>query len=213
MTYRQVVWGLSNGVFVLTLGGLFWASLGLGLGLRLLGPPAGWTFLFPLLAILNPIVAVGLLIAAVRLRRRATGFRLSEVWAGDLATQEETKHIVRAFRWVGLAQSILIALVGFLSHRFQRPDLAWPAIGLILGVHFLPLARILRAPVYYVTGLASTAVALLALAVLDGAQQTLFLGYGMALTDWLTAAYVVTHVEALAERWSGAADVRALATQ
>jgi hypothetical protein len=82
MTYRQVVWGLSNGVFVLTLGGFFWASLGLGLGLRLLGPGSGSTFAFPLLAIVNPVVVVGLLIAGVRLRRRATGFKMAEACRG-----------------------------------------------------------------------------------------------------------------------------------
>jgi hypothetical protein len=199
MTYRQSVWGLSNGITVLAVSGLFWLSLGLGLGVRLVVSAENRAWLFPILALVNPALFIVLLVVAFRLRRKAKGFRLSEVRDGDEAARRETRRITQGFFYVGLIQALLAALVGFLCSYFQRPELAWPWIALVLGVHFIPIAWLLHVRAYYMTGLASTLVAVAAIAVLEGPHRTLFLGYGMGVVAWLSAAYVGWNAEGLAQ--------------
>ena len=198
MTYRQWIWGLSNGVFVLALTGLAWASLGLGVGFHPAATTVGLTSLFPLLAVLNLTLFVLLVRAGIRLRRKAGGFRFSDLPRDDPGT----RRIVQGFRWVLLAEVIAVAVVGFLSSRFQQGDTAWPWIALVIGVHFLPLAWLFRVSVYYVTGVASSVVALLAIAILEEPPRMLVLGYGMGLIAWCSCAYLAWNAERMAQRFS-----------
>jgi hypothetical protein len=191
MTERQWTWGLSNGVLVLALSGFVWASLGLGVGFR----PAAATWdldaLFPPLAILNMTMFAVLLWSGVRLRRKARGFRLADVPRND----PETRRISQKLKWVMAAEAVLIALAGYLTSAFQRGDLAWSWIALVLGIHFVPLAWLFGVRVYYVTGVASSAVALIAPAVLDEPLRMLVLGYGMAVVAWGSCAYLAWNAD------------------
>jgi hypothetical protein len=201
MTFRQSIWGYSNGIVVFALSAYFWLSLGLGLGVRLVAP-AGSGALVPILAIINLAVFLGLLVGAVRLRRRARGFRLSEARTGDAATQRETSEIIRGLRRVYLFEAAAFALIGVLCAVYAQN--AWPWVGLAIGLHFIPLASVLRVPFYVITGLVGTAVSVAALLMETGPVQTVLLGYGMGMSAAITGLYLVLTAERAAQRFGGA---------
>ena len=74
MTYRQWIWGVSNGVLVLAFSGFVWVSLGLGVGFHPAARRVGLASMFPALAIVNLTLFVVLVLAGIRLRRKASGF-------------------------------------------------------------------------------------------------------------------------------------------
>ena len=200
MTYRQSIWGYSNGIVVFALSAYFWLSVGLGLGVRPVAPAASRT-LIPILAVINLAVFLGLLVTALRLRRKARGFRLSEARNGDMATQRETAEIIRGLRWVYLFEAAALALAGVLCAVYARSP--WPWIGLVLGLHFIPLASVLRVPFYVITGLIGTALSIYALLMETGPVQTVVVGYGMGTTAVITAVYLAVTAERAAQRFSG----------
>jgi uncharacterized protein DUF7010 len=200
MTYRQAIWGLSNGLVILALGGFFWLTLGLGLGLRLMAKAAAHPWLFPLLALLNPMVLVVLLVAASRVRRKAAGFRFAEIRDRAGVMSAENRRLLQRFRFVLLLEIFAIAVGGLICFYIRRSDLVLPVIGLILGVHFIPLGWVFGIRAYFVTGIVSTAVALLALWWFEEPTRTFALGLGMGITAWLTGLYLIQHADRIARR-------------
>jgi hypothetical protein len=69
------------------------------------------------------------------------------------AAELEHWRAFRKFFWVdaGIAWGLAGAAV-FARARFGRFDLIPQALGVIIGLHFLPLVKIFRAPRYYWTG-------------------------------------------------------------
>ena len=55
----------------------------------------------------------------------------------------------------------------------------------IVGLHFLPLAYLLRVPVYYVTGAALTGLALYGCTIAGDGTRLLVVGTGAATLLWL----------------------------
>jgi len=200
VTYRQSIWGYSNGILVFALATYFWLSLGLGLGLRLVASRGTRAFV-PLLAVVNLVVFLALVVSAVRLRRRARGFRLAEARAGDPATRRETEAISRGLRRVYLFEIAAVGLIGVLCAVSARDP--WPWISLVIGLHFIPLASVLRVPFYTITGLSGTAVSIAALLMDAGPVQTVVLGYGMGLSAAITGVYLVLTAERAAQRFGG----------
>jgi hypothetical protein len=73
----------------------------------------------------------------------------------------------------------------------HRPDL-WPQfIGAIVGLHFFPLAKIFRAPLYRWTGAAMTLGVLAALAIPVGEVRQLVACSIAGLTLWATEAVIL----------------------
>ena len=118
MTYRQWIWRVSNGVLDLAFSGFVWVSLGLGVGFHPAARRVGLASMFPALAILNLTLFVVLVLAGIRLRRKASGFTFSDLRHGDA----DTRRTGRRFRWVLLVETILIAMAGFLCFHFERGD-------------------------------------------------------------------------------------------
>jgi hypothetical protein len=56
------------------------------------------------------------------------------------------RTVLKWFVLVGLVEVLAIALVSLLANRLHRADLATDWCAMIVGLHFLPLARIFRAP-------------------------------------------------------------------
>ncbi len=190
MTTGQVLWGLSNGVLVFAIAGAFWLGMALG-------PAAFAIGVVPWLAVLAAMIggAAALMRAALRLRRRS-GFRASDLRRAD----PDTRRIITGFRIVGLLEGTLVAAAVLLCRHFGRLDLVWPAIGLAVSLHFLPLARLLDVPAYYVTALAGALVSLVALVGPFGSTRLLWLGAGMSAVMWTSAIYVVYRADTIAAR-------------
>lgn len=71
-------------------------------------------------------------------------------------------HITRrrAFRRVNLIQWLAIGIANVTLDAIGYTEWIVPAVILIVGVHFIPLARVFRSPQQYITGVALIVVAL-----------------------------------------------------
>jgi hypothetical protein len=186
MSREQYAWGLSNGVAVLTISGVFWLSL------------AAWTTGFVILLITLPLALLvgGVLIRAkVRLRRRFPGFSprsLREAPKGSL-----TKRIIVSFYVVTAAQWISIVLVGGIGSALHRSDLIWPLIGLVISLHFLPLGRLFGVRAYYLLGIVGTVITVFSILALTDGLRLITVGFGLGVLMIGGAAYLIANAESL----------------
>ena len=175
---RPYATGVTIGALILTLFGGFWASAGL---MNLSKVPA-WIYI-----ILSLPVIVLILSAASRLINIK---KLPEV-ADDGMSAREGKKIGIAFGIVFAVEFILIAAAAVILNKLNRPLLIPIAVALIVGLHFLPLARLFQVPVYSVTGLLCIACALASLFVSNEALRLLLLGLSIAIVLWVSAGIVL----------------------
>lgn len=122
-----------------------------------------------------------------------SGLMVALAWGRDVrsAPPEERK---RRGRIVGIASAVegvaIIAAVSVLVNLGRR-DLIAPAVAIIVGVHFLPLARWLPAPIYYFTGGLLVAVGMAGAVVQDLPARVLTIGIGAASVLWLSCGVVL----------------------
>ena len=102
------------------------------------------------------------------------------------------RQIGRRFGWINGIQGDAIFLAIVALNAAHRPDFIAPAIALIVGLHFLPLAGLFQRPSYYVTGLLGCAIGVAGLLIPDPSvrQSTVGLLFGLLL--WLTVAAAVS---------------------
>ena len=186
MSREQYAWGLSNGVTVLTISGVFWLIL------------ATWTTGIGMLLITVPLALLvgGVLIRAkVRLRRRFPRFShrsLREAPKGSL-----TRRIIVNFYVVTAAQWISIVLVGGICSALRRPDLIWPLVGLIISLHFLPLGRLFGVRAYYLLGIAGSVITGFSILELADELRLITVGIGLGVLMIGGAAYLIANAESL----------------
>ncbi len=97
---------------------------------------------------------------------------------------------------ISMAGEVPAILIGTnLVVNLGRPDLALPVVGLIVGLHFLPMARALGYPPYRVMGLAITAFALVSMA-LPGPTGLIILGAGTGASLLLTSLHMTLRLRA-----------------
>jgi hypothetical protein len=73
------------------------------------------------------------------------------------AVDDSKRQTVRKwFLFIVLMEALAIALVSTLAYRLHRADLAANWCAMIVGLHFLPLAKIFRAPQLIVRGILIT---------------------------------------------------------
>ena len=97
------------------------------------------------------------------------------------------------YRTIGIVQGLAIALVVAVAVALAAPGLIAPVVCLVVGVHFLPLARVVDQPEYRLTGVALVVVGLAGVVVLavagpDAARA--LSGIGAAITLWVTSCVV-----------------------
>ena len=188
VTYRWFIWGLSNGVFVLVIAGGFW----FGLAASTVKPS-------PLLGLII-IFEIAILWAAVRLRRKARGFRLSEAKHGDDVQRELRRELLVRFRRVAVAEGVAATVAVGFCVALNRKELMWAALGLVVSLHFAPLARIFRLWLYYGLATLGSLACILAMVSFTGPNRILFLGATLGATMWLTAVYAIVRADRLAEQ-------------
>lgn len=117
-------------------------------------------------------------------------------------TPEDAATGKRIGVWFGIvfgAEAALIVLASTLLSTFRADRFIAPVIGLIVGLHFLPLAGLFSARAYYLTSALLSLLALIAIvALLLGVQLagpspdnwSFFVSMGAALVLWLTLLYV-----------------------
>lgn len=98
----------------------------------------------------------------------------------------------KQFRLISILEGVGCGLVLLLASHFHRMDLLAAGIGVVVGLHFLPLAHLFRFPPYYVTGAAIVLWDVLSSLLLHGSRITLSAGIGTGSVLWITAVYVLS---------------------
>jgi hypothetical protein len=112
-------------------------------------------------------------------------------------TESEHSRAFRKFFWVDVGiEWGLVGVAVFALPRFGHGDLIPPALGVIIGLHFLPLVKIFRAPVYYWTGGTMVVAALGSLLMHRGHIRNVFACAAFALTLWVTSVAVLCKTSA-----------------
>ena len=188
MIRDQFIWGLSNGVTVLSVSAAFWMGL------------AAWTLGAGVLLIAAaPILLLSSLLVwrAILLRRQAPAFSRASLRSAPKGSS--IRRISVGFQIVGTTQALAIGLVGFMCWNLHRADLVWPLIGLVISLHFLPLGWLFSVRPYYILGVLGTVIALISLLAFSGSARTVAVGLGLGLLIGGCAVYMVANARALAD--------------
>jgi hypothetical protein len=113
------------------------------------------------------------------------------------AAELEHSRAFRKFFWVDVGiEWGLIGVAVFALARVGRGDLIPQALGVIIGLHFLPLVKIFRAPLYYWTGGIMVIAALGSLLMHRGYFRNVFACAAVGLTLWVTSVAVLCRTSA-----------------
>ncbi|MFE6074257.1 DUF7010 family protein [Paenibacillus sp. NPDC057886] len=137
---KAAVFGAANGVMFMTFFGALWSSIGI-IGSNKLGAP--W------LLVLSGIVTLTLLIGAISLFGKARN-------VNHVTTPKEREmrnKVNRKFGMICGLEGLAILIASVLCNLFDRFEVFFPIMAIIVGVHFFPLARLFRENFYYGTGI------------------------------------------------------------
>ena len=93
--------------------------------------------------------------------------------------------MVMAFEWVP------ILLTAVVLGRIGHPELILPAIAVIVGMHFIPLAKLFNVSLYYWTGGSFVLIAVVSFAIGHQVLRQAITGLGCGLSLWLTSAVLL----------------------
>ena len=113
------------------------------------------------------------------------------------AAELEHWRAFRKFFWldVGIEYG-LCGVAVFALARVGRGDLIPQALGVIIGLHFLPLVKIFRAPTYYWTGGIMVVAALGSLLMHRGHTRNIVGCASVGLTLWVTCVAILRRTSA-----------------
>ena len=183
---RPAVLGIASGIFFMAFFGAYW---GFTSAVFMNSP-----FQFIAFLVIGLVTLVFFGIGGILLK-----FALS---LPKTLSQEDAAESKRIWVWFGIIfgiEFLLIAISSILLSTFQVDVFIAPATALIVGIHFFPLSRLFRVPVFSITGWLLSVLALVALiALLLGLpiagsspyNWSLFVGMGTTLILWMTAVYI-----------------------
>ncbi len=111
-------------------------------------------------------------------------------WAYAMpATAETMGPRVRAIvaRW-SMVEGGAIVVVANILPRIHHADALFPAVAIIVGLHFLPLARAIPVPIYAATGFALILAGAGGI-LLPAAERPIAIGLAAAIILWATALH------------------------
>ena len=154
----------------------FFAALWWVLGIWASGQTSVYLYLLPL------FISAAVILLAMRVRDKV-----------DVSPQE----VARRKRLIILASAaegfLLFVAVNALVNT-GLGNLVPPAGAIIVGLHFVPLARWLPAPIYYGTGISLVVLGVVGCAIPGAGPCALFVCLGSACVLWLTSAVVLRKV-------------------
>jgi len=106
------------------------------------------------------------------------------------------RRLARFFRiWFALIVAIEGTAIGvgapILGH-FHRLDLFGQWVGAVVGIHFLPLGKLFKLPLYYATGAAISLAAFGSLLISAGPLRAAVSAGGTGVALWLTAIIILS---------------------
>lgn len=168
--HAVAVLGAGRGALVMAVFGVGWLGRGLGQAKAFngfTGPAFGFTALL-LAACPIYFIRQGRLL---RRKHRAVGG----------PTQQTTR---KWFILVAAIEVLAIALASILANRWHRSDLATDWSAMIVGIHFLPLAKIFRAPNLDVLGVLMTLGCAFCWTLLRSSALTISVSLGTGTLLW-----------------------------
>jgi hypothetical protein len=176
--------GRARGALICTEGGSAWMS---------------WAASFVPTARISSLAIVGTMTILI------AGWAVSRVRAArryqDSAADRERWASIAPLYWIDTAAEWVLgaAAVIALAH-FRRYSLIPQFLGVIMGLHFLPLARLLRAPRYYIMGTAMILCVLASLLVPESSIRNVLACVGIGLPMWITAVVILSQDKAIPVR-------------
>lgn len=137
------------------------------------------------------LLALGIAIVAALVARVVT----APDGMGAAPAGSDIERRDREFRIIGIIETVAILAGVFTSSGLGHSEWIPVWCAFVVGVHFIPLARVFDVAEYRVTGWAFVALAILVAALvplLDGPRQAWFVvtGLGSALILWGTCGYL-----------------------
>lgn len=198
------------GVLILTVFALLWAAVGIS-GIRGSGAAVAGTAVLAIAVTAFVYTASRRAVRGGETRAAAHAYAYEEVAAGPESTSgpesfggqdREVAGNYRRFGIINAAQTVAIVAAVMVLGRLGAWILVPPAVCLIVGLHFLPLAGVFGQPPYRWAGLLLVGVALAGiLACAAGAAQgtvRALVGAGAALVLWGTALRVAGRLRMVA---------------
>jgi hypothetical protein len=130
------------------------------------------------------LVFLAIAIRAARRTRR-------ELNAQGPASRDFRLRYGKQFRRISILEGIGCGIVLLLASQSHRMDLLAAGIGVVVGLHFLPLARLFHVQAYYATGVVVVLHNVLSMLLLRGSDITLSAGVGTGVALWITAVYLL----------------------
>jgi hypothetical protein len=96
----------------------------------------------------------------------------------------------RAIMWSSIGEGVGLFLAANIVINLHRPDLLLPAMALVVGLHFLPIARAARFFPFYALGAALLVSAVLGF-VLPGPRGGEIAGLAAAVSLWIASVLAV----------------------
>ncbi|MFF9349100.1 hypothetical protein [Streptomyces sp. NPDC014734] len=172
--------GLTTGILILTVFASLWATLGISV------IPGGMA-----VTAASVVLAAGFIAATIFFSLR------SQPAEPDDRDENAATGNYRSFGLINFAQTVAIFVSLVILGRIGQWALVPPVVCLIVGLHFLPLARTFGEPRYRWAGTLMTAVSLAGILVFAadagaGAVRAV-VGFGAALVLWATALRMARH--------------------
>jgi len=189
--HRQFMWGLARGVNILAFAGAFWFCVAaFSDGFR------PWPAI--LIALGFSVIVIG---GSRAVRRKAAGFKYSELKEGTELQRKQNRKLIVGFRWVGITEMFLVWISVSLCYWLRRADLIWPSIAFAVSLHFALLAPLFRLQIYYATSVIGCAISLIGISM-EPQIRLLLLGSGMGAVMWGTSVIAILSADRLAEQAS-----------
>jgi hypothetical protein len=120
----------------------------------------------------------------------------------DSTRAPEGRRIWLQFAMIVAAEGVAIAVVNVACVKTQHWRFIVPLILVIIGLHFLPLAKLFRVPRYYITGALFCAIPIVTMLSIPASAHV-----GNAL-GWITIPSTGCGLVSLATAWAGLNEVR-----
>jgi hypothetical protein len=138
---------------------------------------------------------IGIAVLAVALAVAAVTFTIRfGALPGPRRMRQVASNRFRVFGQVNASQAVAIVVAVVLLGRFGQWVYIPAAVCLVVGLHFLPLARTFAQPQYWWTGGLLIALALIGtmtlLGGIDAANSRVLVGFGASVVLWTTALHV-----------------------
>ncbi len=124
--------------------------------------------------------------------RAVTHVQTNRRYPDSVADREKWATIAPLF-WIDTAAEwVLRAGAVIVLAHFRRYSLIPQFLGVVIGLHFLPLARLLSAPRYYIMGAAMIVCVLASLLAPEDSVRNVVACAGIGLPMWFTAVVIVS---------------------